>query len=175
MGLLNRDEWVGSRYQMREKLLDIGDDFWIENDQGEKVFKVNGKALKIRDTLVIENASGRELLQVEERKLFRDKLAIERDGDTIATVKKALVSPFSEKYKIDTDSHGEMTAKGDIIGHEFEIEGDDGKVAEISKKWFKMRDTYGIAVAKKQDDALILAICVCVERMASGDEDQRDG
>jgi len=27
---------------MREKLLAIGDDFWIEDDDGDKVFKVNG-------------------------------------------------------------------------------------------------------------------------------------
>ena len=34
---------------MREKLLAIGDDFWIENEQGERAYKVNGKALRFRD------------------------------------------------------------------------------------------------------------------------------
>jgi len=29
---------------MRQKLVSIGDDYWIEDEQGERVFKVNGKA-----------------------------------------------------------------------------------------------------------------------------------
>ncbi len=39
------------RYQMREKLLSIGDDFWIEDESGRRAFKVNGKALRLRKTL----------------------------------------------------------------------------------------------------------------------------
>jgi len=38
------------RYQMREKMLSIGDDFWIEDDQGERAFRVDGKALRLRKT-----------------------------------------------------------------------------------------------------------------------------
>ena len=37
---------------MRQKLVSIGDDYWIENDQGERVFKVDGKALRVRQTLI---------------------------------------------------------------------------------------------------------------------------
>ena len=36
----------------------IGDDSWIENDRGERVFKVDGKALRIRQTFVLEDAAG---------------------------------------------------------------------------------------------------------------------
>ena len=35
-----------TRYQMREKLASIGDDSWVEDDNGDKVFKVNGKAMR---------------------------------------------------------------------------------------------------------------------------------
>jgi hypothetical protein len=40
MGFLRHrgDEPVGERFQMREKLLSIGDDYWIENDQGERAY-----------------------------------------------------------------------------------------------------------------------------------------
>ena len=45
MGLLrNRtDEPGGERFLIREKLLSIGDDFWIENEAGERAYKVDGK------------------------------------------------------------------------------------------------------------------------------------
>src|ERR1700749_1631094 len=79
----------GTKYRMREKIFAIGDDFWIENEAGERAFKVNGKALRIRDTLVLESRSGEELLTIQEKKLsVRDKMEIERGGKTAATVKK---------------------------------------------------------------------------------------
>ena len=72
---------------MREKLLAIGDDFWIENGRGERVFKVDGKAVRLRQTFVLEDPSGGEVARIQERKLsIRDKVAIERGGDTAATV-----------------------------------------------------------------------------------------
>ena len=74
------------RYRMREKMFSIGDDYWIEDGDGNRVFRVHGKALRFRDTFVLEDASGREVGKIQERKLsLRDKMAIERDGHTIAT------------------------------------------------------------------------------------------
>jgi uncharacterized protein YxjI len=35
----------------------------------------------------------------------------------------------------------------------------------VSKKWFRVRETYGVEVLPGQDDALILAIVVCIDAM----------
>ena len=168
MGLLRRhDELDGSRYQMREKMFSIGDDFWIENDQGQKAFKVDGKALRMRKTFVLEGPSGQELFKIQEKMLhIRDTMEIERDGDTVATVKKALITPLRDRFSIDVKHGEEMTAKGNIVDHEYEIERDGHKVAEISKRWFRIRDTYGINIASGEDDGLILAASVCIDEMA---------
>ena len=48
-------------FKMREKMLSIGDDYWIENDAVERVFRVNGKAMRVRDTWVLEDGQGREV------------------------------------------------------------------------------------------------------------------
>lgn len=168
MGFLRRDDQpAGTRYQMREKLLSIGDDFWIETDSGERVFKVNGKALRVRSTFILENPSGDELFKIQKRELrVRDTMKVERDGDTVATVKKALVTPFRDRFSVELEGGGELSAKGNVVDHEFEIERDGDKVAEISKRWFRVRDTYGIEVAPGQNDALILALTVCIDEMA---------
>jgi len=42
------------------------------------------------------------------------------------------------------------------------------KVAEVSKKWFRLRDSYGVAIDPGQDDVLILAVAVCIDEMAHG-------
>ena len=77
-----------TRYRMHEKLVSIGDDYWIENDQGQRVFKVDGKAMRIRDTLQIENLQGQELVKIQEKKLrVRDTMDVEGPGgETLAEI-----------------------------------------------------------------------------------------
>ena len=154
------------RYQMREKLLAIGDDYWIENEQGDKVYKVNGKAIRFRDTFILEDNTGGELAKIQEKKLsVRDKMEIERGGATVATVKKALITPLRDRFSIDVEGGEDMEAKGNIVDHEYEIERGGDKVAEVSRRWFRVRDTYGIEIRPDQDDALILAVSVCIDQM----------
>ena len=167
MGFLHRHEDLGgTRYQMREKLFAIGDDYWIETENGDRVFKVNGKAMRVRETFILESPSGEEMFKIQEKKLsIRDKMKIERDGDTVATVHKALITPLRDRFDIELEGGGELSAKGNIVDHEYEIERDGQKVAEISKRWFRVRDTYGIEIASGENDALILVATVCIDEM----------
>jgi uncharacterized protein YxjI len=59
-----------------------------------------------------------------------------------------------------------MHAKGNFVDHEYEIERDGDTVATISKRWFRVRDTYGVEVGPGEDAALVLAITVCIDSMA---------
>jgi uncharacterized protein YxjI len=165
--LRRRHEVEGTRYRMRERLLSIGDDFWIDTEDDRHAFKVNGKALRVRSTFILEGPSGEALATIRERKLrIRDTMDVERDGETLATVKKALVTPLRDRFAIHLSDGGELSAKGNVVDHEYEIERDGHKVAEISKRWFRVRDTYGIEIAPGEDDALILAAAVCIDEMA---------
>ena len=138
----------GTKYRMREKMFAIGDDYWIENEEGERAFKVDGKALRIRDTLILEDGSGAELFTVQEKKLhIRDTMDIERGGNSVARVKKALITPLRERFSIEVEDGDDLEAKGNIVDHEYKIERGGDKVAEVSKRWFRVRDTYGIEIA----------------------------
>ena len=166
MGL--RDHGLdGPTFQMREKVFAIGDDFWIEDSDGNKVYKVNGKAVRLRDTFILEDAHGNEVSKIQEKKLsIRDKMTIEQ-GATKATVHKRLVG-IRDHYIIEVEGGEALKAHGNIVDHEYEIERDGEKIAEVSKKWFRVRDTYGIQLAQGQDVPLILAVSVCVDEMARG-------
>ena len=94
-------------------------------------------------------------------------MEIERGGRKAATVKKALISPLRDRFSIEVEDGEDMEAKGNIVDHEYKIERDGDKVAEVSKRWFRVRDTYGNEVASEQEDALILAVTVCIDRMTS--------
>ena len=152
---------------MREKLLTIGDDYWIENDRGERAYKVDGKAVRVRETFVLEDTAGNEVARIQERKLsIRDKIAVERGGDTVATVHKALVG-IRDRFAIDVEDGADMKAHGNVVDHEYEIERDGDTVATISKKWFRVRDAYGVDVAPGEDAALVLALTVAIDSLTS--------
>jgi len=158
------------RYQMREKLMSIGEDSWIENEAGQRAFKVNGKAVRVRNTLILEDANGRELFKIQDRPVrIKDSMDIEDAGaGTSATVKKALVSPLRDRLSVEVEGGPDMDVQGNLLDHEYEISQGGTKVAEVSKRWFRVRDTYGVEVTPGQNDALILAITVCVDQMAAG-------
>ena len=114
MGLLRgrNDEPGGRRFRMREKMVSIGDDFWIEDEDGNRAYKVDGKAMRLRDTILLKDSSGREVAKIQERKLsIRDKMAIERDGEKVATVHKALVG-IRDRFAIDVEGGEDLKAKG---------------------------------------------------------------
>jgi uncharacterized protein YxjI len=156
----------GSRYLLREKLLSIGDDFWIENDQGQRIFRVDAKVLRVRDTVVIKDASGNELIKLQKRLLrARDTMGIERGGERVATVRKAIIAPLRDRFTVDLADGGALEAQGNILDHEYQITRDGIPVANISKRWFRVRESYGVAVAPGQDDALVLAVAVCIDHL----------
>jgi uncharacterized protein YxjI len=153
---------------LREKLLSIGDDSWIENEAGERVFKVNGKALRVRRTLILEDLSGNALCKIQERKLrVKDSMEIEGPGgDRLALVKKAMVTPLRARFDVKVEDGPDLRVQGNIVDHEYEIEAGGTKIAEISKRWFRVRDTYGVEIAPGGDDVLVLAVAVAVDSMA---------
>jgi uncharacterized protein YxjI len=157
-----------NRYQMREKMVSIGDDFWIENDKGQKAFKVDGKALRVRQTLVFEDTHGTELAKIQERKLrVKDSMEIEGpQGENLATVKKAMITPVRDRFTVKIKNGPDLEVKGNILDHEYTIGEGRDKVAEVSKKWFRVRDSYGVSIDPGQDDIIILAIAVCIDQMS---------
>jgi uncharacterized protein YxjI len=159
-----------ARYQMREKLLSIGDDSWIDDEAGDHVFKVNGKAMRVRQTFVFEDLDGHALCKIQERKLrVKDSMEIEGpSGGRVALVKKALVTPLRARFDVKVEDGPDLRVQGNIVDHEYEIEADGTKIAEISKRWFRVRDTYGIEIAPGQDDIVVLAVTVAVDAMADG-------
>jgi uncharacterized protein YxjI len=166
-----RGDGGADHYRMRQKLVSIGDDYWIENDRGERVYKVDGKALRLRKTLIFQDARGAELVKIQERMLHaRDTMEIEdRDGNRVAMVKKALITPLRERWTVKVADGPDLEVKGNILDHEYTIEDDRTKAAEVSKRWFRVADTYGVEVAPGQDPVVILAVTAILDTTAHPD------
>jgi uncharacterized protein YxjI len=157
------------RYRMRQKLVAFGDDYWIENALGQRVFFVDGKAFRLREHLGFQDMQGNELAAIQEKVMhIKDIYSIYRHGNVLATVKKALITPLRQRFDVHVAGAQNMEVQGNILDHEYEIHEGRKRVAEVSKKWFEVADTYGVDFVAVADDILILAITVVIDMMVDG-------
>jgi uncharacterized protein YxjI len=161
---------TATRYRMRQKLVSFGDDFWIENASGQRTFKVDGKMLRVRDTLFFEDMQGQTLCKIQEKLVrVRDTKTIEGPNDELlATVRKALITPLRDRWTVKIGDGPDLEVQGNILGLEYSIGEGNRKIAEISRKWFRVADTYGVQIEPGQNDIVILAVTVAVDMMAHG-------
>ena len=165
-----RDERSGGgrvHYRMRQRLVSIGDDFWIETDAGERAYKVDGKALRMRKTLILEDAAGHEVAKIQDRVMrVKDAMEVEdADGNRIAMIKKALISPLRDRWSVEISGGPDLDVQGNIVDHEYTFTDGRTPVATISKKWFRVADTYGVEIDPGQDPVPVLAATVALDLM----------
>ncbi|WP_405500950.1 LURP-one-related family protein [Streptomyces niveus] len=161
------------KYLVRDKIFAIGDDYWIEDEQGRQAFLVDGKALRLRDTLELKGPQGRVLVTLRQKLLsLRDAMTIERDGEPLATIRKKRLSLLRNHYRVALADGTELDVSGRILDREFAIEYDGELLAHVSRRWFRVRETYAVDVIRDDaDPSLLIAVTVCVIRMAEKERD----
>ena len=154
------------RYLMRKKLFAIGDDFWVEDDQGRRVLVVDGKVLKLHRTFVLKDLDGAEVATIrKELVALRETMDVERGGAVVAKIRKALFAPFRQRFDVEVEGGPGLVIQGNITDYEYEVRRGDVPVAQISKRWFSIRDAYAVDVGPQEDVGLILALTVAVDWM----------
>jgi uncharacterized protein YxjI len=156
----------GKRYILRQKMVSIGNDYWIEDEQGEQVYQIDGK-IGIYKNFLFEDAHGKKLAKIHKVMLtVKETMEIEgSDGEKLAVVKKALFTPLMEHFVVSMTHGSDLEIHGNILDHEYTIVDGRNKIAQVSKKLFNLRDSYSISIEPGQNDVLILAVVVCIDEM----------
>ncbi|MBY8867506.1 MULTISPECIES: LURP-one-related/scramblase family protein [Streptomyces] len=163
------------RLLVRDRILGIGDDYWIEDEHGAKLFLVDGKAMRLRDTFELKDAQGRVLIDIHQKMLsLRDTMVIERGGEALAKIRRKRLSLLRNHYRVTLVDGTELDVSGKILDREFAVEYDGELLAVISRRWLSVVDTYGIDVVRDDaDPALLIAVAVCVIHLAEKERDER--
>jgi uncharacterized protein YxjI len=159
------------RYLLKQDLISFGDDFTIKDDQGNAVFKVDGKAFTLlREKLAFEDMQGQELAFIRERIIaLTPSYEILRGGEVAAVVKKDLINLFRCGFTVDVPGPDDLEAQGSLLEHEYTFTRGSRKVATVSKRWFSFTDTYGVEVEQGEDPVLILASTVIIDMICHAD------
>jgi uncharacterized protein YxjI len=160
-------------YALHQAMFSFSGDAWIEDDAGNRVFEVDGKAFAIGRTLDLLDPNGTVLYTLHQRVLsFRATFEVSRDGVIVATIQKALLSFFGDRFTVTLADGTALEASGDFLDHEFVVARDGETVLEASRAWFSVHGTYGVQVADAFDDPLALAIVIAIEQLEA-QEDRR--
>ncbi len=162
------------RYQIREKLLALGDDFTIKDAQGREVYFVDGKVFRLRDELEIKDMQGRPCAVIRRKMIaLRPSYEIWQNGERLAVVSRSLVKIFRDKFQVDVPGPDDFEVQGDFLSREYTFRRQGEVVAQVSRRWFSITDTYGVDIREGEDEVLILASAIIIDRI-SFEENERD-
>ncbi|MFF9122563.1 LURP-one-related/scramblase family protein [Streptomyces sp. NPDC014889] len=163
------------RFLVRDRIFGIGDDYWIEDEHGRKVFLVDGKAMRLRDTFELKDAHGRVLINIHQKMLaLRDTMVIERGGEALAKIRRKRLSLLRNHYRVSLVDGTELDVSGKILDREFAVEYDGDLLAVISRRWLSVVETYGVDIVREDaDPALLIAVAVCVIHLAEKEREER--
>jgi uncharacterized protein YxjI len=159
---------------MRQKLLSLADNFTIKNEQEQDVFLVKGKLFSFGDKLSFQDLAGNELVFIDQRLLnWSPTYELWKGKELLAVVKRELFSFIHHRFTVDVPGPNDLEAEGDFLDHEYTITRGGSVAATVSKRWFSWTDTYGIEVADREDDVLLLATAVVVDMVCHDDGKRR--
>ena len=108
------------RYQVRERLLRLGEDNDILNEAGEPVYQVDGKVLSLHGLMVVNDLAGNKVGTVS-RKLISLLATYEvaLAGGVNAEVHQRFSSPLRPTWNISVAGGAELEVTGNFLGHDF--------------------------------------------------------
>ena len=160
------------RYTLKERIFSLRDSYYIQDENGENGFEVQGKLITLHNTLVLRDLKTGEESKIWEKRLsLRSTYVIERPNQPDVSVRKDLINILREGFTIDMPGNApDLRIQGDILDKNYTITRDGDIVAQASKKWLSLRDSYTVDVAPGEDPVLIIACAIIIDRMAHEDE-----
>jgi uncharacterized protein YxjI len=154
-----------TRYLLPWRPLASHSGFSVCSEAGDPRFEARAA---LPDALVVERPDGGEGCTIHEATLSLQRLMrISRGGHPAAWVRREVTVPVREHYAIDVGS-AVLTVRGNVLDHDYTIRHGRRTVAAVSRAWAGAPEAYGVEVAPGQDDALLLAVTVCLTLMSGG-------
>lgn len=152
------------RYTLQQKFFSFGDDYRVVDENGRDRYIIDGSAFSIRNSTAIRDTSGEKVAHLHRKLLsLGPTYEIERNGRT-TVVHKHLFTLFRCKFTVDVPGPDDLEARGNFWDMEYEfVNRADHRIAQVSKRWFTMRDTYGIEIDPGHDDVLLIAAAVVID------------
>ncbi|MBS7249697.1 MAG: LURP-one-related family protein [Candidatus Freyarchaeota archaeon] len=159
MGLLDHSE-----YLVEEKLLTPRYALIIKDEKGEELGRAISKFLSFRGKIEFTDNQGQKVGSIEGKLSARPTFKIvDQNQEHIATIKERFLTIHDDWWVENPEGEKILSVKGDIWGLEYKIEDKSGLVvAEVSKKFWSIRDHFGVKIKYDFSPFLVLSIVVAI-------------
>jgi len=166
-------------FLMQEKLVSFKDKVKVMTPDREELGYFKGKFIKIANTYRLRDLEDNALLTVHEKipsvhsayKFYEG--GEEDDNKYIGQLKRKLVSVKPSYWFEDLNEKKIFKMKGNIWTLKYKILYEGKEVAEVSKKLFKIKGTYGVKIAPDVSDDMAMLILGIVVMLHHEKEENR--
>ncbi|CAF4441550.1 unnamed protein product [Rotaria magnacalcarata] len=85
------------RYQIREKIFSLGDNFKIKDELGQDVYTVRSKLFSVGDKLVLEDMAGKACQDSSEKPICKGRPPRDLSGHCDVCIHQRLAAPTPER------------------------------------------------------------------------------
>lgn len=156
-------------YIIDQKLLSIQHTLIIKDEKQTELGKAVKKILSVTEEIDFnDNTKPMQTVGSCKRKLLAAFPAYEVENElhqTVANIKKQVIAIGDDWWVEDTSGKKVLKVDGNLIGLEYTIRDMmNQKVAEVSKKFFSIRDSYGVKITGNDADPfIILAVVAAID------------
>lgn len=157
------------RYQMNQRFLSLGGRYDIRTEQDVVAWSARVRLFSVSPTIEIGTGDGTPMGRLRRRVLSFPGTWDLTLRETPGAVLKRSFRLIGGSLQITTADGRSLTAEGDFLKREYVIEADGEVLALVSKRFFSLRDIYGIELARAGDepeaeDLLPIAVALVVDR-----------
>lgn len=159
---------AGVRYRLMQNLASLPDRVIVQTDEGNAAFEIESSRRATMDVLVLRDMDGtvRCLLPGSPSSATSTTDILADDGHPLARVARVPISAVRDRFEVDIATGDFWIVIGDVGNREYTLDSPRGQIAEISRRWFLLPDTFGIEVVPGQDAALVLAVAATIDRLS---------
>lgn len=150
-------------YQVKQKIWAWSEGFKILDQNGDLAYVVNGKPFSWGENLSFQDIYGSEVAVIVQKLLsFQPSYEIYKNGFLFAQVIKEF-SWFNTKFTLDVPGPNDYKVTGSFWEYEYEFSREGRTVAQISKSFWSLSDTYGVSIVSGEDDISILCAVIVID------------
>lgn len=151
------------RYQLKQRIMGFGEDFYVWDEGGNKVFFIDGYAASFAPKFVMKTMQKQKVATIK-KKLFKFFPTYSVDlGSGEPTIVRKKPFTIRNTFIIDVPGPNDYTVVGKLIEHEYTFYQNKKEVAKVSKKFFRATDTYSLDIHTSGNEVLLIACSVAID------------
>ena len=156
-------------FSVKNKFVSLGGGSFVEDDNGNRLFKVKGKVFSPTRKKILCDPNGKKLFVIRNKfwHFFRKSAFIyNADGEKILKLTKKV---WTNNFLVETYDAA-IDVDGNWVGWNLDVLRDGEVIGHISRQFTVVRDAFRVDSVNSADNALLTAIVVAIDNIFDADK-----